>query len=75
MYSNLNPRSISALPGKTVKIRFLISDVFAGDITLCRGPNVAREIRVERACVHSFIHSFIHFAVCLTTASSKWSSP
>jgi hypothetical protein len=35
---------------ESVKSRFLILNVSAGNITLCRIPHVARELRVDRAC-------------------------
>lgn len=34
---------------------FLISNVSAGNIKLCRGQHITRELRVERACIMSTV--------------------
>jgi len=49
-FVDLHRRSISALPGKGLKIPFFylfISNVSAGNTTICRGQNLAPQIRVE----------------------------
>ena len=56
-FVDLHRRSISALPGKGLKIPFFylfISNVSAGNTTICRWQQFTCELRVERACARAW---------------------
>lgn len=42
---------------RRVKKRFLVSNISAGNTTLCREHHVTRQLRLGRACYKPFFHS------------------
>jgi hypothetical protein len=56
-FSKLLRNSVSALSEKGLK-DFLISNVSADNITLCRGQHIVRELRVEWTCFKTYLIIF-----------------